>query len=214
VFNMTLQSHQSPLRRPEAAWARLASNLFSPPLVWAAASVTFAFSSEAQPAAALVWSCVYILFITVVPLVYVGWRVRAGRFTDMHLPLRHERNHVFIMAITLAGGNWFALWLLDASPRMLVLAATTMLQLALLAIITHFWQISIHSASFSSLVVAIGALFGVLAAALLIPFLLLVATARLALRRHTRAQVVAGIALGALTIGAVIWLNRAYMGLG
>jgi membrane-associated phospholipid phosphatase len=63
-------------------------------------------------------------------------------------------------------------------------------------VVTYYWQISVHSGIMAGAVVIAGLLFGAQVALILSPLILLVAAARLRLKRHTPWQVVAGIAVG------------------
>jgi membrane-associated phospholipid phosphatase len=77
-------------------------------------------------------------------------------------------------------------------------ALFSLVQIAVMAMITLVWQISMHAMSITSVVVAALTFFGVLPALILLPLIILVGAARLKLQRHTVAQVLAGVAVGAI----------------
>ena len=80
------------------------------------------------------------------------------------------------------------------------LAAFNLMELAALALINIVWLISIHATGMMATTLLAGFIFGAPIGWALTPLLVLVCWARLYLKRHTPAQVVAGLALGALLI--------------
>ncbi len=70
--------------------------------------------------------------------------------------------------------------------------------MTLIAVITLGWQISMHMMSITGAVVIVAIIFSVTTALLLVPVVPLVAAARLNLKRHTPAQIIAGTIIGAL----------------
>lgn len=180
------------------AWARLVSNLFSPPMVWAVMALPIAFRDADTPQQALGWALVYTLLVCLLPMLYVVWMVQRGSITDLHMRVRHERLRPFVVSLTCTLLAWWALVTMDAPPIVPLFALFSLVQIAVMAGITLVWQISMHAMSISGAVVAAGAFFGMLPALAVLPLVVLVGTARLRLRRHTVAQVVAGAAVGAL----------------
>jgi len=69
------------------------------------------------------------------------------------------------------------------------------------------WQISLHSMTITGAVVVAGALYGPGTALLLSPLIPVVGAARIKLRRHTLAQVIAGGILGALLTAVMVALS-------
>jgi hypothetical protein len=85
---------------------------------------------------------------------------------------------------------------MDAPPVLPLFALISFIQLGVMLLITLMWQISMHAISISGATVATGAVFGATTGFLTLPLILLVAAARLKLRRHTPMQVLAGTAVG------------------
>ena len=71
--------------------------------------------------------------------------------------------------------------------------------LGILGVINDFWKISIHAASIAAAAVIVALVFGPRFALLLLPLVIAVTWLRLYLRRHTVAQVVAGLIVGIIT---------------
>ena len=179
-------------------WARLISDLVSPPVVWAVMIFPIAFREADSEAQAMLWGLTYGVLVCLIPGLYIAWMVRRGSITDIHMRLREERLRPFLVSIACTGLAWWALRLMGAPSVVPLVAIVTLVQLATMAVITLVWQISIHTMSITSAVVATGILFGVGPALLVSPLVPLVGAARLKLQRHTLAQVIAGILVGAL----------------
>lgn len=178
------------------SWARLVSDVLSPPVVWAMLAFPIALRDEPARGQALMWAGVYIVLVCVLPIVYIGTMVKRGRITDIHMQVRQQRLLPFLVSILCTAFAWLTLGLLGAPPVVPLFALFSLIQLAVMAIITLMWQISIHAISISGATVATGVLFGLLPALFTVPLVVLVGAARLKLKRHTPAQVIAGTALG------------------
>ncbi|MCU0476017.1 MAG: phosphatidic acid phosphatase [Anaerolineae bacterium] len=181
---------------PDFGWARLVSDVFSPPVVWAALAFPIVWSAEPDRGLALMWACIYVMLVCIVPLIYITWMVRLGKIADIHLGVRRERIKPLLVTLVSTAVAWGVLQALGAPSIMPALALTTLVQIGLLAAITLIWQISMHAMSSGAAVVGSAVVYGPVAALVTIPMLLLVGWARLHLHKHTRAQVLAGATLG------------------
>ncbi|MBL8156675.1 MAG: hypothetical protein JNM70_21030 [Anaerolineae bacterium] len=179
-------------------WARLVSNVLSPPLVWAVLVFTIAFHVTSNLTLALTYALVYGVMICLLPLLYIGWMVRRGKISDIHMKERRERIIPFLVSVLCSTLAWVALRAMNAPDILPLVAAVTLIQLSIMAVITLFWQISMHAMGITVAVVAMGVVFGGGAALATSPLVPIVVAARLSLRRHTLAQVVAGTILGVL----------------
>jgi hypothetical protein len=176
-------------------WARVVSDVLSPPVVWALLAFAIAYHGDSGWSAAF-WALLYGTLVCWLPVIYIAWNVRNGRITDVHMKVRRERLRPLMVTLTGTGLAFIALWLAGAPRLMPLFALFTLIQMAILALITLTWQISVHAMTISSAVVATGALYGLAPAAALLPLIPLVGAARYKLRRHTLSQIVAGAALG------------------
>lgn len=184
------------LNRAEMSWARLVSDLLSPPVVWAAMAFPIAFRDAQSEQQALTWAFVYGVLVCLLPMLYVAWMVRRGTITDIHMRVREQRICPFIVSLVCTSIAWWVLRVLGAPPVVPLFALFSLVQIAVMAVITLVWQISVHAMSITGAMVAAFALFGPLWAVLLLPLVVLVGAARLELKRHTLSQVVAGSVLG------------------
>src|SRR5579859_3971092 len=183
-------------RRP--SWARLVSNFFVPPIIFPALGVAVAQRDLHDMWRVVLFSEIYGVVGFVFPAIYVLIIVKQGTVTDVHLPERSERHKPFIVAMICLAVMWLTLAILGAPRGMMQLATFTLFQSALLMFITRFWQISVHGANIAGAVVIIGVLFGAGLALLLSPLIVLVGASRLALKRHTPMQIIAGAAMSAV----------------
>jgi membrane-associated phospholipid phosphatase len=136
------------------------------------------------------------LFVAVLPTMFILHGVRRGRWADRNVGERRPRL-IVLGFITASVATGLTLLILLGAPRVLTGYLAFMLaSLALLALVTLVWKISIHSAVASGSMAILCLSYG----PLLLPGYLLVALlgwARVAMADHTIAQVVAGALLGA-----------------
>jgi membrane-associated phospholipid phosphatase len=153
------------------------------------------------------WGAVAAMFAAVLPTMFITRGVRQGRWTDRNVGARGPRLVVlaFILASVFAG---LCVLALGGAPRELTWYFGCMLgSVALLALITTRWKISIHCAVASGAVTILALIYG---AWVLFGYLLVAVTAwsRVELGDHTRTQVVAGAVLGAAAAVASYALIR------
>ncbi len=142
------------------------------------------------------WGLLAALFVAVLPTVFVDYGIRRGRFEDRNVGDRRPRLLLlaFITASVAAG---LILLVTLGAPRLLTGYLAFMLaSVAVLALITTVWKISIHCAVASGSVAILALIYGpyVLPAYLLVALL---GWSRVALGDHTTAQAVGGTVLGA-----------------
>jgi hypothetical protein len=183
--------------RYEWSWARVVSDVVSPPVVWAALAIPLAFYAEPDHARAWLYALIYIGLVCVLPIVYIGVMVKRGKITDIHIKVRRQRIIPYLVTIICAGVAAALLWALNAPPLITLFALFSMMQIVIMLIVTTKWQISMHSLGITSAVFAIGGMFGVGTAAAFSPLIPIVGAARITLKRHTVAQVIAGGCVGA-----------------
>jgi hypothetical protein len=189
-------------------WARLVSNILSPPVIWAVLAFPIAFREAASQEQALLWAFTYIVMVCGVPALYIGLMVWRGKITDLHMQVRAQRIRPFLVSLVGTALAWGILRLMGAPPILPSFALVSFVLLSTMLLITLVWQISMHTMSITCAVVAVGALYGLGAALLLSPLIALVSIARLKLRRHTVAEVVGGGILGGgVTLLMLLILN-------
>lgn len=186
------------IARNSPSWARLVSNFFVPPIVFPILGVAVAQRDLHDTWRVVLFAEIYGIVGFIFPAIYVLIRVKRGTVTDVHLRERSERRKPFVVALICLAVMWLILAILGAPRGMMQLATFTLFQSVLLLFVTLFWQISVHGANIAGAVVIIGVLFGVEYALMLSPLIVLVGASRIALKRHTPMQVVAGAAMSAL----------------
>ncbi len=192
----------------QISWARLISDILSPPVIWGFLAFPIAFHEARSLQQALTWALTYTLMVCVIPAIYIGFMVWRGQITDLHMEVRKERIRPFIVSIIGTVLAWALLRWMDAPPLLPFFALVSLVLLGTMLLVTLVWQISMHTMSITCAVVAAGALYGVGPALLLTPLIPVVGAARLKLRRHTLAEVIAGVLLGgAITLVLLIALN-------
>jgi hypothetical protein len=145
----------------------------------------------------LAWGAVAALFAAVAPTVFIARGIRRGQWADRNVGARGPRLMVlgFILASVAAG---LAVLAAGDAPRQLTWYFGCMLvSVFMLALVTTAWKVSIHCAVASGAVTILALLYG----PWLVPGYLLVAVtawSRVELGDHTRAQVMAGTAAGAV----------------
>ncbi len=206
---MTLRQHIVHYISGEGmGWPRLVSDILSPPVVWGVLALPIAFRDAPSRGQALLWAAVYITIVCVVPIVYVAWMVRKGKITDIHMKVREQRMRPLIVSLVCTAVAWWTLRFLGAPPVVPLLAISSFIQLALITGITMVWQISLHAMSITGAAITSGLLFGLTPALLIAPLIVLVAAARLKLKRHTVGQILGGAALGLIVPITLLSLVR------
>ncbi len=180
------------------SWARLVSILLSPPPVWALMAVPVALRDAETVAQGLLNAGIYVLFVSLLPMLYVVLMVRRGHISSLDMPLREQRRRPFLVSIGCTALAWWILHSSNAPGVMPFFALCSLALIAAIALITLTWQISMHMMSITGVMVAAYAFFGPGWAMLVLPFWLLVAAARLQLGRHNPAQLLAGALVGVL----------------
>lgn len=189
-----------------ARLARGISNVLSPPVLVAPLLLIGVWLSGTPDA----WrfAALYFLVAVVIPFVDLLWLLQRGRVSDMHLAERQDRRRPFLVTIACTTVALALLVWLGAPPVFVALVTAGLLQAVLLFLITLVWQVSVHTAAVAALatlsvLIAGQQAFGM---TLLVP---VVGWARLRLRRHTLAQVIAGAIVGSgallVTMRGIMW---------
>lgn len=182
--------------RYEFSWARFVSDVLSPPVVWALFAFPIAWRDAQSQQQAFLLAFTYIVLVCLLPIVYIALMVKRGAITDIHMRVREQRIRPFIVSIVCTAVACGILQLMAAPTIVTLFAFSSLVLLTIMAVITLIWQISIHAICISGVMVSAGVLFGALPALLTFPLVILVGAARLKLKRHTLAQVIAGTAVG------------------
>jgi membrane-associated phospholipid phosphatase len=155
---------------------------------------------HADGLAGLGWGLLAALFTAVLPTLFISHGVRHGRWDDRNVGARRPRLIVLAFITTSVAAGLILLVVLGAPILLTGYLALMLASVALLAVITTVWKISIHCAVASGSVAVLALTYGplVLAGYLLVALL---GWSRVTLGDHTTVQVVGGTVLGALAAG-------------
>ena len=184
--------------------AKLISTLFSPPLLIIVGLALAATSIGTVPA--WLWAGFYVIFAVLLPCGYIIWEIRRGNITDFHMKIREQRTKPLLLSLICSIIAAVGMWIGNAPQMYLIFGAVGVLQMALIFFITLKWKISGHSTAVSAFSVFVVALFGQMAAPILLS-IPLVAWARVRLDRHEMLQTVAGSIAGIVFMQGVMLLT-------
>ena len=176
------------------AWARRCTYWLEPKN-WLIVTV-MAIGWYADGRAGLLWGLLAALFTAVLPTLFISYGVRHGRWSDRNVGARRPRL-VVLAFITASVATGLILLAVLGAPRLLTGYLAFMLaSVAVLALVTVVWKISIHCAVASGSVAILALFYGppVLGGYVLVAML---GWSRVVLKDHTVAQVVGGSVLGA-----------------
>jgi hypothetical protein len=155
----------------------------------------------------VLWGLVVALFSSVLPMVFIVYGARRGRWDGHHVRNREGRLLPMLacLACTLAGLS--ILWFWRAPSDVLALNIAMVTTLLVCIAITQFWKVSLHCTVASGAVATLVLLYGPWLL-VLVPVVLLIGWARVRITDHTVAQVLVGLVLGPLLGGPIFLLVR------
>ena len=183
-------------RRSTAEWV----TYLLEPKNWIIAT-TLAVGWHAAGLRGLAWGAVAAGFAGVLPTLFINRGIRDGRWVDRNVGAKGPRLIVLAFIIASVAVGLVLMVALGAPTELSGYFGCMLGSIAVLAAITTVWKISIHCAVASGSVTILALLFG----PWLLPGYLLVALtgwARVVVKDHSAAQVIAGSVLGA--VAAVI----------
>jgi hypothetical protein len=159
-------------------------------------AVTLLVGWQVDRIAGIGWGLLGALFAAVIPIAFIKYGMKRGKWADRHVGVKQHRLIVMIFIIASVATGIALMVGLGAPRTMTALIAAMLTTLAALMAITTTWKISVHAAVSSGAVAMLAMVYGPIA---LIAYALvaLVGWSRIALRDHTRSQVIAGAILGA-----------------
>lgn len=187
--------------------AKVISATTSPVLVIAIFSLITIYYNTSNLSEFIFWGIVFLVLIDIIPASFIAYQVYRGRYSDLHLATREQRHTPFALAV-MGAFIVFAMTLLLLAPMELVITALAIfINGLIIAIITRFWKISMHAATFVSSVLIVS-MFVDLKYLWFLILLLPIGWARVYRRRHTLSQVLAGSIVSAGLTVLIINLLR------
>jgi hypothetical protein len=174
------------------------------------AIVGLAFALTEEPTlTGLAWAVFYGLLVSLAPILVVLYLLRTGRIKELHMSDTGERHIPYVTAVASAFIAFVIMTLLGGPELLRCLALLNTINLAILGLINTRYLISIHATGIMATFLLTGLVFSwTLAWVVVFPLLLAVCYVRLYLKRHTVAQILAGLALGLFTV----WLMQTVFG--
>ena len=176
--------------------AIIISGLSSPFVVLPIAGliVIYPFSSDLLQFAK--WGILYLILPIIIPILYILIGVKSGKISDVHVAVREQRGMPFFLAGVGAVLLFIVYLLLDAPIEIIALSLVMIICVVVFGLITSFWKISIHAASWVGVTVLLSMLVSskYLWLFLFLPFVI---WGRLARGRHNIYQIlVAAVLVG------------------
>lgn len=185
--------------------AKTLSDIFNPYYASAPFFIIVVVGSSPDLTAGIAYLFITVLFFSVLPVWDIQRRIRLGLVADAHISRREDRIKPFLFSLSCAVAGLALIYATGAPAQIQAVSWTVVLTGAIITAITAFWKISLHAAAISSIVVALVALFGpyMLLTSVLVP---VIAWARLTLKKHSVAQILAGIST-AVVIAVAVFTN-------
>jgi len=175
--------------------ARLVSLGFNPMVVSFLVFTILIFGATEDASNAWALWVICLLFSNLIPIATVLFLKHRGIISDLDASLKEQRALPLSLGVIYAGLGFLALHYQEAPPLVQGLMFCYMTNTLVILLITHYWKISIHVMGVAGPLTVLW-LFGWHFPLLILGVVILVSGARVVLRAHTIAQVVAGAFLG------------------
>ncbi len=187
-------------------FARVFSNIVSPPVIFAVMGLALSLY-ELPLNQALLWGAINGFVISLLPILFVLWLLQSGRIGELHMSNTAERHLPYLVAVV-CGVLMYGIVDLFRGPHLLqCLALFDIVALSALGIINTRWLISFHATAISAAWAITALVFSWWASLFVLPFVIAVVVVRLFLKRHTPAQIVAGLFLGIFSVWCLTLLG-------
>lgn len=157
--------------------------------------------------AGFLWGLAGAFFASIAPMLVILIGVLRGRWSDRHLTVREHRTVPLIIGFGLVILGLVLFVLLGAPPDIIATQAAMLAGVIVSTSITLVWKVSFHTGVAAAVAFILTAALGPLMV-LSYPLLAAIGWARVHLRDHTVAQVVAAMPIGALCAGLTFLLVR------
>ncbi|WP_328491207.1 hypothetical protein [Streptomyces zaomyceticus] len=160
--------------------------------------------AQPNPLGGALWALEAIVFAAAIPMAFIKWGMRTGRWDDRHVG-QVQRRKLLLPAVMASVATGIGGMLAFHAPRpMLAMVLGMLATLAVLLVPTALWKwkISVHTAVAGGALAMLALTWGPLVW-LAYPLVGVIAWSRIALRDHTLAQTIAGAAAGTVTAGLV-----------
>ncbi len=186
--------------------ARIYSNIFSPPSLYAIFGFVIAWRTLPFWVGSL-HAAIFGILSSLLPILYIVHLLRTGKITDLHISNQNERHIPYILGIIGASLALLILVRLHTHPLMKYFVIADIAALSLLAILNIFWLVSAHMTGISIIVTFAGFAFGVKIGLFLLPIVGITFGVRLFLKRHTIPELISGTLLGVVIVSGLAYFG-------
>lgn len=182
--------------------ARHVSNILAPATISLPFILLVAFYQAQNQLTAFIYACITLFFLSFGPLLYILICVRLGKLSDIDVSRRSQRAGPFLFGIVSVMIGWLVLALTNGPRNLQTVLIIAVFSGIIMMVITFWWKISMHTSSLGGAATMLTVLYGAVMLPLFV-LLVLVSWSRVALRRHTVTQVIAG-SLAGIVLSLVI----------
>ena len=187
--------------------ARFLSNLLSPMSSFAIFAFVLAWI-ELSFWSGLLQGAILGFFSSLLPILYIIYRLKTGKITDLHISDQRERHIPYLIGIL---GTIIATLIyiaINGSTVLINLSLAIAIALIAMALINIRWLVSSHTTSASLITAFTGFAYEPKFWLILSPLVLLVFFIRKYLRRHNYPELFGGVALGISTTVIMALIGR------
>ena len=179
--------------------ARILSTIFNPFLTALALFVILSHISARSTGD--FWWLLFLstMFTSLLPMLFIFWLYASDRISDLDMSVREERERVFFAFVVFYLLGTVVLWLTHSPHLLIATMAGFTLSTIVVQYITRYWKISTHALGITAPLVVLTLLYGWQPLPFY-PLIPAVGWARVYLKAHTLAQVLAGSALGCVSV--------------
>ncbi len=190
--------------------AQVISYVFMPTTFAVVAFLLLAFLSKHGTHAAEI-AFVAVLFGAVLPFLYLYSLLRNRKVTHIDVPIRQQRTVPYLVSAFIYLSGFVVLFFMGASVPVYALMFCYVTNTLVISLINIKWKISAHAMGAAGPLTLLALVFGWQTVPAFI-VVAVVAWARVELKAHTTAQVVAGSALGIILTGVQLEVLFKYAG--
>ncbi len=184
--------------------AHLVSNLFNPFLIAFITIVLIILDTSSSITDGLKWAAMALVLSVLPVFAYLVYQLRRKKLDSVFPESQGQRKKIYLTASVTAAVGCGVMWLVKAPELLAVSFTAGLVAIVVFMGINFYWKISLHAAFISAAAMILTVMYGTRAVWVFV-FLVPVTWARLELKMHTLAQMIAGIVLSAGIITGVLW---------
>lgn len=189
-----------------AGIARIVSYVFDGSVLATPVFAATCFYNQENAKAAFPSFMTATVFAALIPYFFILFLYRKGKISDLQIPSRKERLLPLLIINLSVIAGFFILIYLKPERLLVSVYAVYLLGLPAVSLVTLFWKISFHATYITLFSFVYLIVFGKWAIFTLL-FIPLVGWSRIKLKRHTTAQVIAGISVIAIISLTVFYIT-------